>query len=115
MYYACVFLMYEVSTPFVHLHWFADKLQFSKTFKHINGILLFVTFLIARILSGTWHSVLLAQDIWKLRSELNLGVCLAIGVCNILSHALNYSWFVILIREIRKEMSAPEKDERKRQ
>ncbi len=42
-YYSCVFMLYELSTPFLNIHWFFDKLGMTGTKAQLyNGLLLLV-------------------------------------------------------------------------
>ena len=58
-------MLYELSTPFLNIHWFLDKLgQTGSTLQLYNGILLIVTFFLCRVVWGTYQSVLIYSDIW---------------------------------------------------
>lgn len=65
-YYGPVFLLYELSSPFLNFHWFFDKLDMTgSTPQLINGIVLIVTFFLCRLVWGTYQSVMVFSDVWK--------------------------------------------------
>ncbi|PSK34273.1 hypothetical protein B9Z65_8599 [Elsinoe australis] len=64
-YYATVFILYELSTPFNNIHWFLDKLQLTgSTYQWINGIILISTFFGCRLVWGNINSVFVFHDMW---------------------------------------------------
>ncbi|KAK4693583.1 hypothetical protein P7C71_g3847, partial [Lecanoromycetidae sp. Uapishka_2] len=64
-YYGIAFILYEMSTPFLNMHWFLDKCNMTGTsFQLYNGIVLLVTFLASRLVWGTYQSLRMYQDIW---------------------------------------------------
>jgi hypothetical protein len=64
-YYGPTFILYELSSPFLNIHWFCDKLNLtgSKIQWH-NGIILLATFFSCRLVWGTYQSVHVYQDVW---------------------------------------------------
>ncbi|EAW08113.1 TLC domain-containing protein [Aspergillus clavatus NRRL 1] len=64
-YYSPVFILYELSSPFLNMHWFLDKVNMTGSkFQLYNGILLLAVFFSCRLIWGTWQSVLVYQDMW---------------------------------------------------
>lgn len=64
-FYAPTFILYELSSPFLNIHWFCDKLNLTgSTLQFINGILLLVTFMSCRLFWGTYQSIRVFSDIW---------------------------------------------------
>lgn len=64
-YYGPVFILYELSTPFLNVHWFCDKLNMTGgTLQFYNGIMLLATFFGSRLCWGTYQSVRVFQDVW---------------------------------------------------
>jgi hypothetical protein len=64
-YYACTFILYELSSPFLNIHWFCDKLNMTgSTIQFVNGIALLFTFFSCRIVWGTYQSILVFTDIY---------------------------------------------------
>ncbi|CAD7695980.1 unnamed protein product [Ostreobium quekettii] len=60
-YYGAAFLMWEVSTPFVHLRWIMHKMDMGTTKIYFyNGLLMLLTFFGCRCVWGMWVS----YDFW---------------------------------------------------
>jgi hypothetical protein len=65
-YYACTFILYELSSPFLNIHWFCDKLNMTgTTLQFVNGIVLLCTFFSCRILWGSYQSIRVFSDIYQ--------------------------------------------------
>jgi hypothetical protein len=65
-YYGINFVLYELSTPFLNVHWFLDKFNMTgSTAQLINGLLLIGSFFGARLVWGAWQSYRIYQDVWK--------------------------------------------------
>lgn len=65
-YYATNFILYELSTPFLNIHWFFDKLGMTGTKAQLyNGIILLFTFFSARLIWGVGQSALVWYDIYR--------------------------------------------------
>lgn len=63
--YTCTFILYELSSPFLNIHWFCDKLNLTgSTLQLINGVILLFTFLSCRLVWGTYQSVKVFVDIY---------------------------------------------------
>ena len=59
-------MLYELSTPFLNIHWFLDKFdRTGSTAQLINGILLLASFGGARLVWGSYQSVSIYKDIWR--------------------------------------------------
>eukprot|EP00879_Flechtneria_rotunda_P026407 GHRR01028156.1.p1 GENE.GHRR01028156.1~~GHRR01028156.1.p1 ORF type:complete len:214 (+),score=55.67 GHRR01028156.1:572-1213(+) len=93
------FLLWELSTPFLHMRWFMLKSGASTTRKYlVNGLLLVLTFFLCRPVWGTWLSYKFFVDTEvELRSP-RLGGFPAGGiwgyrVANVALNLLNYYWF----------------------
>ncbi|KAK5654942.1 hypothetical protein OQA88_6699 [Cercophora sp. LCS_1] len=65
-FYSPTFILYELSTPFLNIHWFFDKLNMTGSRAQLyNGIALLFTFFSCRLVWGTWQSVVVYGDMWK--------------------------------------------------
>ncbi|KAK4197031.1 TLC domain-containing protein [Triangularia verruculosa] len=65
-YYSPVFILYELSTPFLNIHWFFDKLNMTGSKPQLyNGITLLVVFFCCRLVWGTYQSAVVYVDMWK--------------------------------------------------
>jgi len=63
-YYGISFILYELSTPFLNIHWFCDKLDLTVSkIQLYNGFALLATFFGSRLVWGTYQSVLTYQDV----------------------------------------------------
>ncbi|KAI1650560.1 DUF887-domain-containing protein [Daldinia loculata] len=64
-YYSSNFILWELSSPFLNIHWFFDKLGMTGTKAQLyNGLILIATFFSCRLVWGTYQSVLVARDLW---------------------------------------------------
>jgi len=64
-YYGPIFLLYELSTPFLNIHWFCDKLKLTgSNYQLVNGVCLITTFFCSRIVWGMYNSTLVFHDIY---------------------------------------------------
>ncbi|RIB03284.1 DUF887 family protein [Gigaspora rosea] len=97
-YYGSVFLMYEISTPFLNMHWFMDKLGLSDTLPHkINGICLLTSFFLARIVYGFYMSCQVYFAVMPVISQIPTFLCILYGTANVMLNCLNVYWFVKMI------------------
>ncbi|KAI0025602.1 TLC domain-containing protein [Xylariomycetidae sp. FL0641] len=65
-YYSCNFILWELSSPFLNIHWFFDKLGMTGTRAQlVNGLVLIATFFSCRLVWGTIQSFLVFQDIFR--------------------------------------------------
>lgn len=63
-YHGAAFLMWELSTPFVHLRWFMHKMKLDHTQGYlVNGFLMIAAFFFARIVWGYYAGYLLVMDV----------------------------------------------------
>ncbi|KAI0443278.1 TLC domain-containing protein [Xylaria telfairii] len=64
-YYSPVFILWELSSPFLNIHWFFDKLGMTGSRAQLyNGLVLIATFFSCRLVWGTYQSVLVYRDLW---------------------------------------------------
>ncbi|PYH88531.1 DUF887-domain-containing protein [Aspergillus ellipticus CBS 707.79] len=64
-YYSPVFILYELSSPFLNIHWFLDKVNMTGSkFQWYNGMLLLFSFFSCRLLWGTYQSIAVYKDMW---------------------------------------------------
>lgn len=74
-YYGLSFVLYELSTPFLNIHWFCDKLGMSGSRLQLyNGIALLLTFFGCRIVWGTYQSIMIYADIYKGLTQSSTGL-----------------------------------------
>ncbi|KAJ5993009.1 hypothetical protein N7451_008733 [Penicillium sp. IBT 35674x] len=64
-YYASTFILYELSTPFLNIHWFLDKVNMTGSkAQWYNGMALLSVFFSCRLIWGTWQSFVVYSDMW---------------------------------------------------
>jgi len=60
-----VFILYEISSPFLNLHWYFDKLGMTGSKAQLyNGMLLISSFFLARLVWGVYSSFWVFSDIY---------------------------------------------------
>ena len=120
-YYGINFVLYELSTPFLNIHWFLDKSGLSGTkLQLVNGLLLIVCFFSCRILWGWYQSVNLYLDVWSIWGidcstkvhleeqdmerycrKVDVGLTLLFLTANTTLSCLNLYWFCLMVRAIQ--------------
>ncbi|KAF9885499.1 hypothetical protein FE257_012826 [Aspergillus nanangensis] len=64
-FYSPVFILYELSSPFLNIHWFCDKVGMTGSkLQWYNGMMLLFVFFSCRLVWGTWQSALVYRDMW---------------------------------------------------
>ena len=59
-------MLYELSTPFLNIHWFFDKLGMTGTKAQLyNGIALLTIFFCCRLVWGAYSSFNIYMDVWN--------------------------------------------------
>lgn len=59
-------MLYELSTPFLNMHWFFDKLGMTGTKAQLyNGLTLLVVFFCCRLVWGAYSSLNIYRDVWN--------------------------------------------------
>ena len=131
-----MFILYELSTPFLDFHWFFDKLGMTGSVAQlVNGIMLISTFGACRLVWGVYQSVRIYKDMWMAIQALELSTGDILGedgvaetakaaaegeslpvvltglylASNTLLIALNAYWFRKMIEALMKRFSNPEK------
>lgn len=112
-YYGINFVLYELSTPFLNIHWFMDKLGITGSrAQWINGVVLIVTFGASRLLWGTYQAFRLYQDVWvALRNPKELPVPPWLALLYLISimalSVLNVYWFARMIQTVKTRFEEP--------
>ncbi|KAF7587438.1 hypothetical protein BBP40_007234 [Aspergillus hancockii] len=71
-FYSPTFILYELSSPFLNIHWFLDKLNLTGSkLQWYNGMLLLSVFFSCRLVWGTWQSILVYRDMWYALTQRN--------------------------------------------
>ncbi|CAK7264603.1 hypothetical protein SEPCBS119000_001082 [Sporothrix epigloea] len=137
-YYGCVFILYELSTPFLNVHWFCDKLGMTGSRLQLyNGIALLTTFFSCRLIYGTYMSAWVYHDMWKAvwdgpsiewainpaalnpphvrapaagQGPIPLWLFLLYVTSNVTLNSLNVYWFLKMIAAVRKRFEPVPED-----
>lgn len=94
------FLLFEASSPFVNMNWFASRLPagtFSDRFVMINGLLLLITFFSVRLVWGFYAVALVAGDMWQVRQHVAMFLPLSILSFNVALDGINAFWFYKMV------------------
>ncbi|KAI4294249.1 hypothetical protein K525DRAFT_244259 [Schizophyllum commune Loenen D] len=107
LYYGVRCLLWEISTIFLNIHWFLDKLgKTGSTAQKINGALLLASFFGVRIVYGGMVSAQFLTELYTIRRDVSTTVCVVYGGGNILLQGLNWFWFFKMIQAFQKRFSA---------
>lgn len=103
LYYAPHFLMFELSTPFLNVHWYATHLPagtFPSWVVPVNGFFLMSTFFGARIAWGFYQAFYFALEVFSAKnlSVVPLWLPSFILLSNIVLNLLNIHWFSKMIQ-----------------
>ncbi|MCJ1400314.1 hypothetical protein MMC11_003519 [Xylographa trunciseda] len=117
-YYGLNFVLYELSTPFLNVHWFLDKVGMTGSWAQlVNGVVLITTFGCSRLLWGTYQSVNMYRDVWRaMQTPAELPVprwlALAYLASNTVLSVLNVYWFGRMVQTVRARFRKPEGEQR---
>lgn len=108
-FYGGLFLMWECSTPFVQLRWVLYKMGLTETLLYkVNGILMYVAFMLARIVFGTVFTVMLVRDVYFEVASPRSGthvpslVWISFAAAALTITCLNYYWFSLMTRTLMR-------------
>lgn len=96
MYLTTLHLLFELSTPFLHIRWFLIKTnRANNMFAHLNDYCFVLFFFIARVVMGPiyfyWYISVVHLDI---ESKIHYVFIPSM----VISNALNYFWFVSILK-----------------
>ncbi|ODQ67578.1 DUF887-domain-containing protein [Nadsonia fulvescens var. elongata DSM 6958] len=117
LHYVPIFLLFELSTPFVNNHWFFGHIpnNVPEIFKIINGICLLVTFFSARIVWGFYQVYQITFQIFTNQALEGFPLWLPITmlVANFALDCLNVIWFTKMIKLVHNKVTGGQKSEKK--
>ncbi|KAK5987717.1 putative TLC domain-containing protein C17A2.02c [Cladobotryum mycophilum] len=131
-YYSSIFILWELSTPFLNIHWFMDKVNMTGSKAQLyNGILLLSSFFSCRLVYGTYQSFSVLQDLLRAvnnhptktyadtatmafttsKSTVQPWIAGSYLISNLTLNFLNFYWFIMMIRAVRKRFEPGSKAE----
>ncbi|RUS25770.1 DUF887-domain-containing protein [Jimgerdemannia flammicorona] len=108
-YYGAPFLMFELSTPFLNINWFMDKLGMTGSIAQlINGFFLLSTFFFARLVFGFYMSFQTYLDVLAVIDRVPMFLCIIYSLANVVLNLLNTYWFWQMVKSLaRRFQPAP--------
>jgi len=109
--YTCLrFLMWELSTPFLNIHWFIDKTGHTgTTLQLINGCFLISTFFLSRICFGSVTAFKFISAVYAEQRNIPTFLAWYYTVCTVTLVCFNCFWLCKMFTAIKKRFNAPEK------
>ncbi|KAI9365443.1 TLC domain-containing protein [Zopfochytrium polystomum] len=93
-YYGAVFLMFELSTPFLNAHWILTKMGIlGPRLKNILQALVYIIFFFARILFGLYQSFQYFGDVRAKWDHIPFFIVVMYSIANVVLNSLNLFWF----------------------
>eukprot|EP00842_Homolaphlyctis_polyrhiza_P000131 jgi/Hompol1/1118/HPOL_002643-RA len=112
-YFGAYFLLFEISTIFLNIHWFCDKTDRSGTrLQWINGVVLLFAFFSVRIVMGFYQSWQFYVACFEQWDNVPKGLFAVYSVANTILCSLNVWWFSRMIKSIVSRFNGKE-DEQK--
>ncbi|KAI9190358.1 hypothetical protein H9P43_001792 [Blastocladiella emersonii ATCC 22665] len=103
LYYGSVFLLYELSTPFLNAHWFMDKSGWAGSKLQLaNGVVFLTTFFCARIAVGFYSSYHFFVSVLEVIDHIPAALFALYAVANVILNSLNVYWFHAMIRGLQR-------------
>lgn len=104
-YYGVNFVLYELSTPFLNIHWTLDKFGMTGSNAQLyNGLALMTSFFGCRLAWGSYQTWLLTKDMlsaWRAGPVPQI-LFPTYLVANTTLTCLNFYWFNKMIKALRK-------------
>ncbi|KAH8995490.1 DUF887-domain-containing protein [Lactarius akahatsu] len=105
-YYGPRFLLWELSTPFLNIHWMLDKTgQTGSPLQFVNGLILISTFAGARLVYGSIMSYQFYQTLIEVRDGLSSAILAGYACGGVLLNGLNVFWFMKMIAALQKRFN----------
>ncbi|EIM89588.1 DUF887-domain-containing protein [Stereum hirsutum FP-91666 SS1] len=109
-YYGARFLLWEISTPFLNIHWFIDKTGNTGSLAQmINGVFLLGTFAGTRLVYGGIMSYRFFHTLRAIHHQIPFFIALFYGVGNVVLQFLNWFWFTKMIAALQKRFAGSSK------
>lgn len=104
-FYAVRFILWELSSPFLHLRWFLYKLNASPKLKLLNDLFLFIAFFSCRIVWGVVISLEMWTDVCNIMHLYNPYITYSVFIFTTILNSLNFIWFSMMIRKFHMYMT----------
>jgi len=89
-FYGPTFILYELSSPFLNIHWFCDKLNLTGSKVQLyNGMALLFTFFCSRLLWGSYQSLRVAYDVYRALTSSSTNLPLHFAAKTARAHSLS--------------------------
>lgn len=114
--YLCSFLIFELSTPFVQLHWMftrSPKGMWSDKIITINGIFLITAFFFVRLVWGVYATIKSIFLCWPQRQYYPFWLLPSVYILNLGFQFLNFMWFSKMIKIATKKFGGESKKSKK--
>ncbi|TPX45269.1 hypothetical protein SeMB42_g04075 [Synchytrium endobioticum] len=119
MYFAAPFLLFELSTPFLNVNWFCDKLGMTGSILQLaNGVMLMISFFCVRLVYGVYNVYDFFRSVLSQREKVAPHLILIYGTASITLTVLNFYWFYRIFDAVRRRFvgaSPPKKHQRSMQ
>ncbi|TPX30733.1 hypothetical protein SmJEL517_g05779 [Synchytrium microbalum] len=111
MYFGAPFLLFELSTPFLNINWFCDKMNITGSpLQLVNGIILMASFFGVRVVYGSYNAYDFFSTVISQRDNIAPHLIAIYGVANISLTTLNFFWFYKIVDAVRRRfVGAPAK------
>jgi len=107
-FYAGLFLLFELSTPFLNNNWFMDKCEMTGSkLQLVNGVLTLLVFFGARIAGGFYYSYTFQREVGAFgdaHPEFPRMHIYIYRIANVIMCGLNAYWFHAMIDAVRRRM-----------
>ncbi|WVQ83345.1 hypothetical protein IAT38_005484 [Cryptococcus sp. DSM 104549] len=103
------FVLWELSTPFLNVHWFMDKAGWAERYPKFalgNSLMFMLVFFLVRIVYGAVYSVGFLQVMWDERERIPVFLHVIYCTGDIALMGLNCLWFSKMVRKMVERFSA---------
>lgn len=110
------FLTWELSTPFLNIHWFLDKLFLTGSWMQlVCAVFLLFSYVSVRLVLGVFQTFKIISLLWDPANNVPAFQCIFYTAGSIVLDFLNYVWFIKMVRAVQKRFLVPEQSAEKPQ
>ena len=104
-YFGLVFLLFEMSTPFLHMNWFFDKMNMTgSVLQLINAVFFVLVFFSVRLVFGLYFSLMFFMESYKHFEKLPIMISFY-WIANLVMNTLNIYWFSLIMPAITSRLN----------